>query len=766
MLILSISSLLHTLLDLLIVIVEIALTFTIAWLAGRLFRWIWRSLIIPIFQRRAYFYAFKEDDEGFYVEKPLRILFFIRLRRNKRWALQKDLVGYVAKRTGGDDTDAGGNAAQAENDIFFTSFLHKTHVGQVKSPAEETMPGGGTMRKCEVILKRSNIEGDQYYDTPVGFINEKGEIYKYYEDRNAAIKGKKLKEPVLIGYARSPQLQERKKFPGSYDTDAEAAIEGIENTNEELNEWFFFRKRKRGNVKSQKIVSSATNKGHLSLWTAGWRVLHAHLVDGNPDRKMTPWGVGYAVEDFWRNLFTKDAFGFSLDARAVAALLLADKEGFYLREGEQGAEGKKGLWPTALLSFVCYLCAFPFLNRWEGWKNWCVRLIDLVGPQISKIIVLILLFFGIWLVVHMIRLLFYDATDRFESLLHKMNNNVGTSNWNTELIIVSAIGLILSIFVVDYLFFPIFFCALVVFIGQRVVFPPVSWDVEYPLDKSEDQKQEEDGDDNRNNEGDSDEEIEHKATINTIGKSCELKFKIPYNKGGLKSLRASNPFRNGNTPEYAERVHQMIEQEYSEEVYSRIRFVKDKIDRFAAKNHLSFLEKLNLILTLSQPDNIIYHHDWNSEELLPQSGEEPANPELLKDRDDGKDGKGYWEYCRYPSETLHDKRGDCDCHAALAAGLFAACGMRCCYFTNYTNDDSCHAAFGVEINDELKQLVNSNNCFSHDGKTFIYVEATSSYCAIGDVPSGFEDMLNEDRGTYAIIEPAAFEEKKDLNDEK
>ncbi len=758
MLILSIPSLLHTLLDLLIVIIEIALIYTIAWLAGRLFRWLWRSLIIPIFQRRAYFYAFKEDDEGFYVEKPLRILFFIRLRRNKRWALQKDLVGYVAKRTGGDDTDAGGNAAQAENDIFFTSFLHKTHVGQVKSPAEETMPGGGTMRKCEVILKRSNIEGDQYYDTPVGFINEKGEIYKYYEDRNAAIKGKKLKEPVLIGYARSPQLQERKKFPGSYDTDAEAAIEGIEDTNEELNEWFFFRKRKRGNVKSQKIVSSATNKGHLSLWTAGWRVLHAHLVDGNPDRKMTPWGVGYAVEDFWRNLFTKDAFGFSLDARAVAALLLAEKEGFYLRDGEQGAEGKKGLWPTALLSFVCYLCAFPSLNRWEGWRNWCGKLIDLVGPEISKVIVLILSFFGIWLVVHLIRMLFYDATDRFESLLHKMNNNVGTSNWNTELIIVSAIGLILSIFVVDYLFFPIFFCALVVFIGQRVVFPPFSWDVEYPLSDSDnlpDEEQEE-------NDEEGDERIDHEATVKTLGNSHQLKFSIPYQKDRLKELRAENPFRNGNTPDYAPRIREMIEREYGDKVYSRIRLVKDKIDRFVSKHNLSYLEKIDLILRIAQPDNIKYEYDWNCDEILPLPDEPQPSESLLRDREEeGKklDGKGYIEYCRYPSETLHDKRGDCDCHAALAVGLLAACGIRCCFFTNFTDDDKGHAALGIEVNDELKKLVNSDNYFTHDKKTFIYAEATGEGCRIGDVPPGFANMLNdENRGTYAVIEPAVFKE--------
>lgn len=760
---LTIPELLKILLDILNIIATIALVFVIAWLAGRLGRWIWRSLIVPIFQRRAYFYAFKEDDDGFYVERPIKILWF-RLRRNKRWALQKDLVGYVAKRTGGGEQDAGGNSAQAENDIFFTSFTHKTHVGQVKSPTEMDIPGGGKMTVCEVKLKRSNIEGDTYYDTPVGFINDKGEVYKYYKDRKAALKGRKLKESELIGYARSPHLDERKKFDGSYDTDAEAAIEGIDDTKEGIHDWFFFRKRKKSKVKSQKIKTQNTNKGYLALWTAGWRVLHAHLIDTNPERKQRPWGVGYSVEDFWRNLFTKDAAGFSLDARAVAALLLAEKEGFYLREGEQGAEGKKGWWPTAMLAFVCYLCAFPFLNRWEGWENWFVRLIKLVGTDVSKVIVLILLFFGIWFVIHLIRMLFYDATNRFESLLHKMNNNVGTSKWNTELIIVSAIGLILSIFVVDYLFFPIFFCALVVFIGQSVMYPPVSWDVEFPGETSEnDNDEEEEGEDDEK----CDERIEHSATISTMGKSHQLKFTIPYQKDKLKALRAENPFREGNTPDYAPRIREMIEREYGDEVYSRIRLVKDKIDRFVSKHNLSYLEKIDLILRLSQPDNIKYEYDWNCEEILPQSDEPQPSEALLRDREkDGMklDGKGYLEYCRYPSETLHDQRGDCDCHAALAVGLLAACGIRCCFFTNFTDDDKGHAALGIEVNDELKKLVNSDNYFTHDEKTYIYTEATGQGCCIGYMPDGFANMLNdENRGTYAVIDPAAF---KDLSHEE
>lgn len=721
----------------------------LAWLGSFVIQWVWRSLIVPIFQRRAYFYIYKVDDEGFYIEKPLRILWH-RLWRNKRWALQTALIGYVAKRTGGSESDAGGSSLQAENDIFFTSLSHKTHVGQVKSPAEKTIPGGGKMRICEVILKRSNVEGDKYYDAPVGFINDKGEVFKYYRDRKAALKGQMLQEPVLIGYARAPQLQERKNFPGSYDTDVEAA--GCIDSTSSSSEWFFFRKRKKSKVKAQKVTSGTTIKGFIYFWAAGWRVLHAHLA-GDMARIMRPWGVGYAEEDFWGN---NKAAGFSLDARAVAALLLAEQEGFYLRDAEQGSEGTKGMWPTALLSLVCYLCSFPFLNNWSALEHWFE---GLVGPQISKVLALILLFFAIWLVVHTFRMLCYDATDRFESFLYKMNSNVGTSNWNTELIIVSVLGLILSVFVVDYLFFPIFFCALIAIVGQRIVYPPKPWDVDNPFDGFDDEEDGEDDDNVDEKEQDFDEEVEHSATIFTTRSSLSLNFKIPYKKDQLKSLRASNPFRDGNTSEYAERVKQMIEKEYGGIVYSRIKYVKERIERFVVKHHLSYLEKINLILKLSQPENIIYHHDWNSEELLPQWDEPVPNKSLLKTRDDGKDGFGYEEYCRYPTETMYDKRGDCDCHAALAVGLLAACGIRCCYFTNQTNKGTGHAALGIEVNEELRNLVSHKNVFTYKEKTYIYAEATGANCGIGEVPSDFEDMLRtENGGTYAVVEPAVFKD--------
>lgn len=746
---LTIPELLQILLDILIIIAKIAFWFVIIWLAGRVILWIIRSLIIPIFQRRAYFYAFKEDSDGFYVEKPLKILWF-KLRRNKRWALQKDLVGYVSKSSGSSDNDS------SQDKIFYMGFFSKTEVGQVKKPKERTDPNGGKSMICEVILKRSNLEGDTYYDAPIGFINDKGEVYKYYNNRSDALKGKKMDKPELIGYARSPKLGERKKYPGEYDTDVKAAKEGIDDT-EAQTEWYFFRKRKKSKVKAQKINTQNTNKGEISLWTLGWRVLHAHCIDKNPERKQRPWGVGYAVEDFWRNLSTKDTAGFGLDARAVAALLLAEKEGFYLRSGEQGADGQKSWAPTALLALVCYICSFPywmFLNGLLSWISPLDEWFPAFGPQLSTVIALILLFFLVWYFIHIIRLICYGPTAKFESLLYKINNNVGTANWNTWLIVASAIGLILSFFVVDYLFTPIFVCALIAIITNTVRYSSIEWDIESPYNDSDSDEEE------QKDDGESDEKIEHTASIFSAGGTRNLNFAIPFKEDGLKDLRAKNPFREGNTAEYAQRVKDMLEQEYGNNVYSKIKFVKDRVDSFVSKHHLSFLEKVNLILKLAQPDNVKYEYDSCCPELLPQSDEPQPADYLLEDRSvrkEGAEGKGYIEYCRYPTEALHDKRGDCDCHAALAAGLLSACGIRCCFFTNHTDDDTGHAAIGIEVDEDIKKFANPQNIFDYNNISFIYTETTGKDCAVGEVPPGFQKMLeNPERGTFAIIEPAIF----------
>ena len=713
------------------VILVIVLSYIALYLLSFIFRWIWRSLIVPIFQRRAYFMLLP-DDEVFYLESPLRILWF-RLNRNKRWALDDIEVGYVSRPRGAHNQD------QDTNDIYFTGYGWKERVGQAK--VRDDVKYG---RICEIICKLKNSEGDEFNNNPpVGFINQKGEVYKYFTNRYAAINGEKLDEPILIGYARSPQKGKREfcKTNGER-TDAEV-VPYIDDTTTD-DEWYYFQKRKKSKVKARYINSSNGITGKICFWTAGWRVLHAHL---NPDssRKYRPWGIGYVIEDFWRG-FRWDAQGFGLDSRAVAALLLAEKEGFVPREDERLRDNRKGLAPTALISLVVYLLVFHFLNHWEGIEN----VFPFMGPDLSKVTMLILFFFAIWIFFfHTIRMLLYNTTDRFESLLSKMNDNVGSTGWNTVLIIVCLLGLVSSMFLVDYTFFPIFLSSFISIVVNRAVFVQHKWEVENPLEKIEDSREEEDC-----QEKDDNEIVEHNVLLRTALSQLHMQFKIAYNTDKLKLLRKSNPFREGNTGNYSQRVCQMVKRELEGSLYSKLGFVSSRIKHFSRQNNLSHIETINLILKIAQPNNIAYIYDCDSVELLPQPDEPQPDPSLLTNCTIGVDGEGYKEYCRFPSETLYDKHGDCDCHAALAVGLLSACGIRCCYITGETDDQTGHAALGIEATDCLSSFFSSDNCFSYQGYQFIYVEATGKDCIIGEIPEGFKSMLDKsDSTSYAIIEP-------------
>ena len=97
----------------------------------------------------------------------------------------------------------------------------------------------------------------------------------------------------------------------------------------------------------------------------------------------------------------------------------------------------------------------------------------------------------------------------------------------------------------------------------------------------------------------------------------------------------------------------------------------------------------------------------------------------------------------------------------LAVGLLAACGIRCCYFTNETDDGIGHAALGIEVTDETQQFLDEENCFTYNGVKFIYTEATGHECAIGNVPDRFRNMLNTaGNEDFAIVEPATFKEEE------
>ena len=450
--------------------------------------------------------------------------------------------------------------------------------------------------------------------------------------------------------------------------------------------------------------------------------------------------------------------------RAAAALLLARYEGFLLDPDEIPQKEKKGPIPTILLSFCLYLLLFSFFKQIAKYL-----VFPFMGTVLNETVILSLLFFVLWLfIVHPIRCLLMDRTDTLESFLEKLNINIGVTGWMIWLVVISVCGIIASLFWIGYEFFPIYLCALITFTLNWAVYNARRWPIEgYGSSQSSDRNgdyHEDDRTEGRRkkqvnihkdkdqktsglaNDEDKDkgEKVTQEATLNTATRPS-LKF----DKDKLQRLRIQNPSRRpeGGMSQggYQNTAANMIQQEVESDnkegcVYSKVNRMAALINAFSTNHNLSPIEKIQLIMALCQPGNIDYFSDELSNELMIEG----HNTGVLIEG-----GGGYKEYCRYPTETLYDKRGDCDCHAALAGALFAACGYSCCYLVGKTNT-SCHAALGLEITEGLDILRQYKEAvFSQDGKDYLYIE-TAGRCMIGHVPEGFETMME---GNSAPIKP-------------
>jgi len=136
------------------------------------------------------------------------------------------------------------------------------------------------------------------------------------------------------------------------------------------------------------------------------------------------------------------------------------------------------------------------------------------------------------------------------------------------------------------------------------------------------------------------------------------------------------------------------------------------------KYRLSPWDRLQTVLRFCQPPNIQYVHDDSDESVKDLEGTRAE------------------EYCRYPLETLADRKGDCDCHSVLAACLFYTLGYHCCVFALKTKDrKSRHLAVGVRPPGSGVLLPGSHSLRIRD-QEYYYCETTGNW-QIGRIP---EDM--------------------------
>lgn len=741
-------------------ILKIFLLYILLRISSAILAWIWRSVILPLFHKRAYFYYYQND--GFYDEE--RPLGLFRRIRNIRCTIRDKMVGYVEKNRG--DIDGAFD-----------------HIIYLKSHGRG--PVGGAIYTdgvCKIYLNEYDKEGGctPNLDKPVGFIDN-GKIYKYYADRESWLRNDPLDTPDFIGDCECPstdwfgcRTKTTKGEKPDEDTLPYITEERLDSDTRDgfKDSWSFFRwnwylLKKVWTEQMNNGRSVQDGKTFYAIFSSKlWRFLHVYPTGW--DNKAMAWGYGYCTED-WRNPFKKnDDHGTPMICRAAAALLLARYEGFVLDPDEIPQQEKKGPIPTILLSFCLYLLLFPFFQQIAK----CL-VFPFMGIMLNETVILSLLFFILWLfIVHPIRCLCMERTDTFESFLEKLNINVGVTGWMAWLVIISVCGIIASIFWIDYEYFPIYFCALTTFALNWAVYNARRWPIEgwggrlfkggeYHGDdrtegcrkKQDAQKREEN---NSNKSGlvkDEDikdgEERKQEATLHTPTQSLEFKESLFFNKEKLMELRKVNPsrrspngmFEGGYSKTAASMVEAEIKSRNGEgDIYSKVNRMATLINAFAFKHQLSCIEKIHLIMELCQPQNIQYEFEKNCEELMIEN----HNTGILT-----KDHTRYEDYCRYPTETLFDKRGDCDCHAALAGALFGACGFGCCYLVGNT-ESAAHAALGLEIIEDLSVLKQfSEAVFTKGEKDYLYVE-TAGKCRIGHVPEGFEEVLE---GEFYPIEP-------------
>ena len=768
----TIASLLESLAGLGVLILKIALLYVVLRISSGLFVWIWRTLLVPIFEKRAYFYRY--NSEGiFYSERGILGLF--RIGRNYRSRINDTLVGYIATKRGQKDENPGANK-------IYLRRKGREFVGEAKSKDEEgnsyTNKQGETV--CKIFLTDPDGEGGYEVNVnAVGYVDKEGRVFKYYANREDWKNDKKLDEPEFIGECETPSVKIKGKFDktGGERSDADVLqyIEWKANesrfhrteenpSNVECKEqliderrtyldqngvfqmddsWHFFRRNwplfKR--VKSKVMTGGgAVNDGqrfpYAFLSAKLWRILHVYPTGW--DCKAKAWGYGYCTEGF-RNPFTQNSKDFPMITRAAAALLLADKEGFYPGNDEVVSDGVPGAAATALLSLFIYILLFPLTTILSSSHT----LFPFLGTEYSSVVSLISYFFILWLcIVNPIRCIIRYDHEWLEAFLEQLNRNVGVLGWMSTLVVSLVIGLFGSMFLygMDYQFFPLFFNALVAILVNWAFFHQQPWAIsgiheDFVPDETENEDSEQE---NTDDEGET-VEIRHKTSLILPTKTVVFDEIIKINPDLLKELRLKNPFRKHRNCSYENTVRAMIEQELYGELYSKIHFVKSLISSYVNKYHLTPVEKVRLILRLCQPENIDYMSDEECEELY--KGFDDDNGFLQKQKN-----KGFSDYCRFPSETIYDKRGDCDCHAAFGAALFAACGFRSCFMVN---ED--HAMCGIECTDELKAYQRGKeNSFVKDNKTFIILETTGSF-GIDEVMPFQAEMA--EKNDSVIIEP-------------
>jgi len=683
--------------------------------------WFYRTVILglaaPLLGHRADFYAYRMGDE-FYSESYLKIHWFIRLGRNKRWAINNAKAGFVKKRFfGGDDLNK-------PVEIYTRSFGRKDPVAYARFVHETE----ANTKKADLILKESFADGSSNYDLarPVGFVDSKGNIFKYYENRKAYELDQKLETPEKIGVCANFTFKGKRPFQTEGEKSDLEVVPYLEGADSAVNNsvfrdfWYAIRLNTPGNRKVRSIDLDTTNRKPKRRLTDLflWKFIHA--VPFAWPVKQAAYGCGFVKRNFkW---FKPETHDIPLSYIGGAALLLLEVNGFVRYEDQTVKDPEIGMGETALLSLTAYLFAYKLLLK----IPFLTKVFPFMGEQLSLILWMVLLFFGIWLLIHAIYNYLFWRPEKFGILLNMLNANVGTLSYSRLIIVFSVIGLVFTFMYLPHQLVPFFIAIIIAVSVNRNFSPQRKWEIADPFsdnifDTGGTSSSGEEGDDNYNLV-----RRNYKWSYSAFqGPKADFKIELDFNPSDIDELRQLNPFGKPRTNSYSATVKDMLEKEWYHELAAKpkpftplIEQVLNKLITAVGDRKFTSIEQLNYILSFVQ-ESIQYVSDTESPTLIAAGINN--------------------EYCRFSRETLFDQEGDCDCKSELAAALFARLGLKVAYMTTEN-----HAFIGISTDHfpNIQQYIPEAFIKVKDSH-FLCCETTAGGWIIGQVADSHRKAIED-----------------------
>lgn len=701
----TISGLLATILSLLKFIAILILSYIVI----RLLTYIVETLWI----RRGYFYQIDYGREWF---KKLGI--------NKRLFLPSQCIGYVRKSifSGGGTND--------DNEIYI-----KSNFGPIKYGCVKTDNINGN----DVAIVYSNFHfqtGSTSEGIPVGYVDTEGVVFEYEfeKDKNGNwVLGEN-------GYPICKLDKNNNKIAveiGTCETPMRTKFESVQDEGED----FFRPIRKEGkymHMVDKKPVKDGTFRYFLWNDLLLWKRLYVYL---SGEHSSQGWGLGHCRENgrWWP--FGQEGAGIKLCLKAGAALLLYKKGYFSANGQEQGPGEHLGWCPTALIALLVYLLSWPKL--WNLIFDMCLNdnmLFPKLGIMLSSVLTMVLLFVLIWGIIHLVRRIILQGTTLFDRFLHTMNCMTGVKDLTVAILVLSLLGMVFTYFIEHFEYFSIFVCIAAAVIANMIAYKNNPWPISpYSRKKSENVSKD---DTDNTNDSDEDEngwlEREYDWETNLFLSSGVDKhhFSLKFNPEDIGKIRDENPtqfkfFDFGQ-------VLQLLYKNESAEVISKeeyeLHFYGSKaVEKLKpiVNSYVNLYDKAMVILSFVQNPNIVYTKDNESSELL----------EHFKD----KGNVNLRDYWRFPSESLFDRHGDCECKTVLALYLFKKllCNTKksnvdaVMLIMNGEDNQSSHAALGLHLEEDLCPLVSVETVVSYNDKKYYYCECTGQGFEIGYCPSGY-----------------------------